>query len=158
MTVTPLPSTWSNTCVSEADSDPGVLRAALIHVVAGVLIDSGGRVLLAQRPPGKSLEGMWEFPGGKCEPGESPGQALVRELREELGIEAEPAADLLIRVPWRHGDKRLQLDALHVVRWQGTPSSCEGQALQWVHPHRFDHAELTPADRPILEHVHRTMR
>ena len=144
--------------MSESDTGTTVVRAALIHVVAGVLIDPAGRVLLAQRPAGKYLEGMWEFPGGKCEPGESPGQALVRELREELGIEAEPAADPLIRVPWQYGDKRLQLDALHVVRWRGTPSSCEGQALQWAHPHRFDHAELTPADRPILEHVHRKMR
>jgi 8-oxo-dGTP diphosphatase len=137
--------------------DGDIVEETTIHVVAGVLIDTSGRVLLAQRPAGKHLAGMWEFPGGKLEPGEGLHQALVRELREELGIEAEPA-DLLLRVPWRHGDRCLQLDALHVVRWQGTPSSCEGQALQWVQPHRFDHAELAPADRPILEHVHRTMR
>jgi 8-oxo-dGTP diphosphatase len=144
--------------VSDALSESGVVEAAVIHVVAGVLLDASGRVLLAQRPEGKHLEGLWEFPGGKCEPGESPEQALVRELREELGIESEPATNPLIRVPWQYGSKRLQLDAMHVVRWQGTPSSCEGQALQWVYPHRFDHAELTPADRPILEHVHRVMR
>jgi len=139
------------------EAGAAVVEATVIHVVAGVLLDAEGRVLLAQRPAGKHLEGMWEFPGGKCEPGESLQQALVRELREELGIEAEPAMDLLVQVPWEYGSKRLQLDALHVVRWQGTPSSCEGQALQWVHPHRFDRAELTPADRPIPEHVHREL-
>ncbi len=125
-----------------------------MHVAAGVLIDSTGRILLAQRPPGKHLAGLWEFPGGKCEAGEDAAQALVRELREELGIEAEPA-ERLIRVPWRYGDRRLLLDALRVARWRGEPVACEGQVLRWIDPGHCEHDTLSPADRPILEHVRR---
>jgi 8-oxo-dGTP diphosphatase len=143
--------------VSDEASGAAADGARIIRVAAGVLIDTSGRVLLAQRPPGKHLAGMWEFPGGKCETDEDAPQALVRELREELGIEAEPA-DFLIRVPWRYGEKHLQLDALRVIRWHGTPSSCEGQALRWIEPGLCDRRELAPADRPILQHVHRTMR
>jgi 8-oxo-dGTP diphosphatase len=120
-----------------------------IHVVAGVLIDEQGRVLLAQRPPGKSLEGLWEFPGGKAEPGESAAQALARELHEELGIHAE-LGEVLTRFPWRYGDKQLDLETLRVTRWDGEPRSCEGQALQWVDARTFDREQLTPADRPIM--------
>ena len=77
-----------------------------MHVVAGVLVDASGRILIAQRPPGKHLAGMWEFPGGKLEPGESAEAALVRELDEELGIAVDRAAfEALIRVPWRYGDR-----------------------------------------------------
>jgi 8-oxo-dGTP diphosphatase len=120
-----------------------------MHVMAGVMIDAGGRVLLAQRPPGKHLAGLWELPGGKLEMGEAPADGLVRELREELGVEAE-IADPLIQVPWRYGERSLLLDAWTVRRWQGDPMSLEGQALQWCEPGQVDPAMLSPADRPIL--------
>lgn len=124
--------------------------AAPLHVMAGVLRDPAGRVLLAQRPPGKHLAGLWEFPGGKLEADETPQAGLVRELREELGIEAG-RGEPLIRVPWRYGERGLLLDAWQVADWQGTPSSLEGQALQWCAPTEIDPALLAPADRAILQ-------
>jgi 8-oxo-dGTP diphosphatase len=120
-----------------------------MHVVAGVLTDAAGRILLAERPPGKHLAGMWEFPGGKLDDGEGAFDALRRELREELGIEtidAEPA----IRIPWRYGERRMLLDTWRVGRWHGEPVSLEGQALAWRLPATIDPATLAPADRPIL--------
>jgi 8-oxo-dGTP diphosphatase len=125
---------------------------AMLHVMAGVLRDAQGRVLLAQRPPGKHLAGMWEFPGGKLEPGESPELALVRELREELAIDVRPQEGApLIRIPWRYGERGLLLDAWLFTHWQGMPQSLEGQALQWRMPWEIDLATLAPADRPILQ-------
>lgn len=124
----------------------------MILVAAGVLVNEHARILLAQRPPGKHLAGLWEFPGGKCEAGESMSRALVRELREELGIEAE-TGDLLISVPWNYSGKRIRLDALHVTQWRGVPESCEGQALRWSDPWLLSPDELAPADWPILERV-----
>ncbi|MBM7130103.1 Nudix family hydrolase [Dyella mobilis] len=123
-----------------------------MHVMAGVLRNAQGEVLLAQRPEGKHLAGSWEFPGGKLEPGEHPSQALARELREELGIQVDPADGApLIRVPWRYGERGLLLDAWQFTRWQGLPVSLEGQALQWLRPSEVDLAMLAPADRPILQ-------
>lgn len=121
----------------------------MMHVMAGVLLDPAGRVLLAQRPPGKHLAGCWEFPGGKLEPGESPADGLVRELREELGILAV-AGSALVQVPWRYGERALLLDAWTVRQWQGEPASLEGQALRWQMPAQVDPAALAPADRQIL--------
>lgn len=123
---------------------------AVTHVMAGLLLDESGRVLLAQRPAGKHLAGFWEFPGGKLEPGEAPLAALARELREELGIivlHAEP----LTCVPWCYDERELLLDAWCVERWDGAPQSLEGQALQWLMPARIEPALLTPADGPILQ-------
>jgi len=123
-----------------------------MHVMAGVLRDARGRVLLAQRPEGKSFAGLWEFPGGKLDPGETPQRALARELHEELGIHVESRDGTpLIRIPWRYGTRGLLLDAWQFERWQGTPASLEGQALQWAVPGDVDPAMLTPADRPILQ-------
>lgn len=128
------------------------VSAPAMHVMAGVLRDASGRVLLAQRPPGKHLAGLWEFPGGKLEPGESPVAGLARELREELGVEA--AADRpLIRIPWRYGERSLLLDAWTVRQWQGEPASLEGQALRWCDPADVDLSSLAPADRFILRAV-----
>ena len=120
-----------------------------MHVMAGVMLDPQGRVLLAQRPPGKHLAGLWEFPGGKLEAGETPVDGLVRELREELGVEASVEGPL-IRVPWRYGERSLMLDARIVRRWQGEPASLDGQALRWADPAAVDLDLLTPADRHIL--------
>ncbi|MEI7036135.1 (deoxy)nucleoside triphosphate pyrophosphohydrolase [Fulvimonas yonginensis] len=122
-----------------------------LHVMAGVLRDAAGRVLLAQRPPGKHLAGMWEFPGGKLEPGESPADGLARELHEELDIRVQAAsATPLVRVPWSYGERALLLDAWRIDRWQGTPRSVEGQALQWRQPCDIEAGTLAPADRAIL--------
>lgn len=119
-----------------------------IHVVAGVIRDARGRILLARRTEGRDLAGLWEFPGGKVEPGESPEAALVRELREELGIGAG-AGDALIRVPQQYPDKRLVLDVRH-VQFTGTPKGLDGQALVWAPPHKLASYPMPPADRPVV--------
>ncbi|MBT2118824.1 Nudix family hydrolase [Dyella sp. LX-66] len=121
-----------------------------MHVMAGVLVDPAGRVLLAQRPPGKHLAGAWEFPGGKLEPGEAAGDGLARELAEELGIAISPG-EPLTRVPWAYGAKRLLLDAWVVRRWDSEPRPLEHTALQWADPDAVDLALLAPADRAILQ-------
>ncbi len=131
-------------------SAPSAPGPGVLHVVAGLLRDPRGRVLLAQRPPGKHLAGLWEFPGGKLEPGELPLAALTRELREELGIELLEAAPFMC-VPWRYGERSLQLDAWQVIQWKGEPLSLEGQALLWQWPAAIDPGVLAPADRPILQ-------
>lgn len=122
-----------------------VAQSTPIHVVAGVLRDPAGRVLLAQRPPGKDLAGHWEFPGGKVEVGESPAAALTRELGEELGIRAIPGRRR-IRVP--HG--RIVLDVYDIARFDGIPQSREGQSLIWLDPAEVDRRHLPEADRPVL--------
>lgn len=122
----------------------------VMHVMAAVMHDGDGRVLLAQRPAGKHLAGMWEFPGGKREPGETPLAALARELHEELGITLQ-RAEPLIRVPCHYVERELLLDTWQTEQWEGTPQSLEGQALQWLLPAQVDPAILTPADRAILQ-------
>lgn len=123
-----------------------------MHVMAGALLDATGRVLLAQRPPGKHLAGAWEFPGGKLEPGERPLDGLARELREELGVVIDAAAAVpLARVPWRHDERELLLDAWCVTRWQGTPASLDNQALRWCLPGEVEPDALALADRVILQ-------
>jgi 8-oxo-dGTP diphosphatase len=120
-----------------------------LHVVAGVLRDTLGRVLLAQRPAGREDAGCWEFPGGKLEAGESARSALSRELREELGIEIiDPAP--LIRVPQAQPHRLLWLEALAVSSWRGEPRALDGQALRWQSPDAINPVELPAADRPIL--------
>jgi 8-oxo-dGTP diphosphatase len=128
-----------------------------MHVMAGVLLDVQGRMLLAQRPAGKHLAGAWEFPGGKLEVGESPLEALKRELLEELGITLLEAR-ALIRVPWRYGERALLLDAWRIERWEGVPQSLEGQALQWVDADQVEPSILAPADRPVLRALLSTLR
>ena len=122
---------------------------ASIHVVAGVLHDDRGRVLIAQRPPGKHLAGLWEFPGGKCEAGEAPVDALARELREELGIVVESARPL-IAIPYRYPEQDVLLDVWHVAAWSGRPHPHEGQALAWIDVSDLDRVPMPPADRPAI--------
>ncbi|HEX7129478.1 MAG TPA: 8-oxo-dGTP diphosphatase MutT [Rhodanobacteraceae bacterium] len=119
------------------------------EVAAGVLTDARGRVLLMQRLPGKHLAGLWEFPGGKLEPGETVGRALVRELREELGIEARAFAPL-ISLPWRYPEKSVRLHVLRVTAWEGDPHAREGHPLRWVPVEDMVPAQMPAADRPIV--------
>jgi 8-oxo-dGTP diphosphatase len=120
-----------------------------IEVVAAAITDARGRVLLARRTEGRDLAGQWEFPGGKREPGESPEQALVRELREELGIEVTIGPPV-IAVAQQYPHKRLRLDVRRVTRWRGTPRGHEGQALAWVPRDKLPAYAMPPADRPVV--------
>jgi mutator protein MutT len=121
-----------------------------IHVVAAVLIDRRGRILIAQRPAGKHLAGSWEFPGGKLEPGETRTAALARELSEELGvaIEQHPRPLLRLRHVYPYGE--VLLDVWVVRRYRGEPRGLDGQALRWCSRRELPQAELLPADRPIV--------
>jgi 8-oxo-dGTP diphosphatase len=121
----------------------------MIHVLAGALFDEQGRVLIAQRPPGKHMAGGWEFPGGKLEPSEQPLHGLIRELREELGVEVIEAEPL---IAYEHGysDRRVLLDLWLVTRFHGEPRSVEGQPLQWVTLDELETVGLLEADRPMI--------
>ena len=131
-------------------SDPDRSRhEKQIHVVAGVIADARGRILLARRTAGRDLAGLWEFPGGKVDPGETPEEALVRELREELGIEAR-VGDPVIEVPQRYPHKRLRLDVRHVASWTGSVKGLDSQALAWVPPHKLASYAMPDADRPVV--------
>ena len=122
-----------------------------VHVVAGVIQDARGRILLARRTEGRDLAGLWEFPGGKVDPGETPEQALVRELEEELGIET--AASCLAPIAFAsHGyDKfHLLMPVFACRKWAGTPQPREGQALKWVKPAELSRYPMPPADVPLV--------
>jgi 8-oxo-dGTP diphosphatase len=121
----------------------------LIEVVAGVVTDARGRILLARRTEGRDLAGLWEFPGGKREPGETPEEALARELQEELGIVAT-VGPRVIAVPHRYPHKRLQLDVRRIASWQGTLKGLDGQALAWVPPGKLASYAMPGADRPVV--------
>jgi 8-oxo-dGTP diphosphatase len=120
-----------------------------IDVIAAAITDARGRVLLARRTEGRDLAGLWEFPGGKREPGESPETALVRELHEELGIQVQVGAPV-IAVAQQYPNKRLRLDVRRVTQWQGTPRGQEGQALAWVPQEKLGAYAMPPADRPVV--------
>ncbi len=120
-------------------------------VVAAALIDAQGRVFVQQRPPGKAMAGLWEFPGGKMEPGESPEAALIRELREELGIGTQEAC----LAPATFSTGMLPtgplLLLLYVCRkWQGTIRPTEASAVQWLRPPQLFGLDMPPADRPLV--------
>ena len=113
------------------------------------MIDAAGRVLIAQRPPGKHMAGGWEFPGGKLEPGEDRREGLARELREELGIEIAPPRPLL-RVRHAYPDREVLLDVWVVRHYSGEPRGLDGQALRWCTQNELPMASLLPADKPIV--------
>lgn len=123
----------------------------LLLVAAAALIDPDGRVLLAQRPPGKSLAGLWEFPGGKVEPGESPEACLIRELHEELGIDtwASCLAPLTF-ASHAYEEFHLLMPLFACRKWQGIAQSREGQALQWVRARDLSSYDMPPADKPLI--------
>lgn len=123
----------------------------LLHAVAVALIDPDGRILVQQRPPGKVMAGYWEFPGGKIDPGESPEQALIRELNEELGISVSASC----LAPAAFASERL--DDCHLVlllfvcrKWEGMPTALEATALKWLRPVDLHAVTMLPADRPLI--------
>ena len=125
------------------------MKTVLVSAVA--LIDADGRVLIAQRPEGKSMAGLWEFPGGKVEPDETPEDALIRELQEELGIDtwASCLAPLTF-ASHTYDDFHLLMPLFACRKWEGTPRSIEGQALKWVHARDLKDYPMPPADIPLI--------
>ncbi len=125
-----------------------------VLVAACALVDADGRVLLAQRPPGKSMAGLWEFPGGKVEPGERPEETLIRELREELGIAvSEPCLAPLTFASHVYPDFHLLMPLYVCRRWEGIARPLEGQELTWVKPNRLRDYPMPPADEPLVAHL-----
>lgn len=125
------------------------MKIVLVSAVA--LIDVDGRVLLAQRPPGKSLAGLWEFPGGKVEPGESPEAALIRELKEELGIDTwKSCLAPLTFASHAYDEFHLLMPLFACRKWEGTPHPQEGQVLKWVRAADLRNYPMPPADLPLI--------
>ena len=123
----------------------------LLLVAAVALIDPDGRVLLAQRPAGKQLAGLWEFPGFMVEPGERPEAALIRELREELGIEvSESCLAPFVFASHAYDDFHLLMPLFACRRWSGVPQGREGQALAWVPARKLTDYPMPPADLPLV--------
>jgi 8-oxo-dGTP diphosphatase len=122
----------------------------MMLVVAAALYDARGRVLIAQRPQGKHQAGRWEFPGGKVAPGESERAALVRELREELGIEVTVSRPFM-RLKYSYPDRSVELSMWIIERFAGTARGLDGQLLRWVAPEDLGHEDLLEADRPFVE-------
>ncbi|WP_292287109.1 8-oxo-dGTP diphosphatase MutT [Marivita sp.] len=125
------------------------MKIVLVSAVA--LIDPDGRILLAQRPEGKSMAGLWEFPGGKVEPGETPEHALIRELHEELGIDTwQSCLAPLTFASHGYADFHLLMPLFACRKWNGVPESREGQALKWVRANRLREYPMPPADIPLI--------
>ena len=126
----------------------------LVLVAACALVDADGRVLLAQRPPGKTMAGLWEFPGGKVESGERPEDSLIRELKEELGIVVREACLApLTFASHAYPDFHLLMPLFVCRRWDGTVMPREGQRLAWVRPNRLREYPMPPADEPLIAHL-----
>jgi 8-oxo-dGTP diphosphatase len=126
----------------------------LVLVAACALIDADGRVLLAERPAGRSMAGLWEFPGGKVEAGERPEQTLIRELAEELGIDVEEACLApLTFASHSYADFHLLMPLYVCRRWHGIVVPREGQKLAWVRPNRLRDYAMPPADVPMIAHL-----
>ena len=126
----------------------------LLLVVAAALVDIDGRVLLAQRPRGKQLEGLWEFPGGKIDAHERPEEALIRELREELGIAVKaPCLAPLTFASHAYEDFHLLMPLYVCRKWEGFVQPLDGQTLRWVRPKDLRAYPMPPADGPLIPHL-----
>ena len=121
-----------------------------LRVVAAALYDASGRVLIAERPPGKHMAGRWEFPGGKVQANESEREALARELHEELGVRLL-AAEPVMRLTHDYPDRSVELSLWVVERYRGRPRALDGQQLRWVPPERLQAEDILEADRPFIE-------
>jgi 8-oxo-dGTP diphosphatase len=123
-------------------------------VAACALIDASGRVLLAERPAGKTMAGLWEFPGGKVEAGERPEETLIREMKEELGIVIrEPCLAPLTFASHAYPDFHLLMPLYVCRRWEGIVQAQEGQRLAWVRPNKLRDYKMPPADEPLVAHL-----
>ena len=130
------------------------MSAKVVLVAACALIDTDGRVLIAQRPEGKSMAGLWEFPGGKVDPGERPEDALIRELKEELGIVVNEACLApLTFASHSYEDFHLLMPLYVCRRWEGMVTARESQKLAWVRPNRLREYPMPPADVPLISHL-----
>ncbi len=126
----------------------------LVLVAACALVDPDARVLIAQRPTGKPMAGLWEFPGGKIETGERPEQTLIRELKEELGIVVDAACLApLTFASHAYPDFHLLMPLYICRRWEGTVRALEGQKVTWVRPNRLRDYPMPPADEPLISHL-----
>jgi 8-oxo-dGTP diphosphatase len=126
----------------------------LLVVVACALIDADNRILLSERPAGKALAGLWEFPGGKLDKGETPEAALIRELREELGIETQaPCLAPLTFASHSYADFHLLMPLYVCRRYEGIPQGREGQRLKWVRASQLRDYPMPPADEPLIAHL-----
>lgn len=125
------------------------MKTLLVSAVA--LVDADGRVLLAQRPEGKAMAGLWEFPGGKVEAGETPEAALIRELQEELGVDTwQSCLAPLTFASHAYDDFHLLMPLFICRKWQGIPQPREGQVLKWVRPNDLRSYPMPPADIPLI--------
>ena len=130
------------------------MSTKVVLVAACALIDADGRVLIAERPAGKPMAGLWEFPGGKVDAGERPEDALIRELQEELGIVVnESCLAPLTFASHAYTEFHLLMPLYVCRRWQGTVSPREGQKLAWVRPNRLKDYPMPPADVPLISHL-----
>ncbi len=132
-------------------TEPAPRNHPTLLVVACALVDSDGRVLLSQRPEGKALAGLWEFPGGKVEPGETPEEAVIRELEEELGIQTQiPCLAPLTFASHTYETFHLLMPLYICRRFEGTAVGREGQAIKWVRPKALRDYPMPPADEPLI--------
>ena len=130
------------------------MSAKVVLVAACAMIDADGRVLLAERPEGKTMAGLWEFPGGKVEPGEQPEQTLIRELNEELDVVVnESCLAPLTFASHAYPDFHLLMPLYVCRRWKGIVRAREGQRLVWVRPNRLKDYKMPPADEPLIAHL-----
>ena len=137
--------------MSTSTAATGADPKTILLVAAVALIDADGRVLLAERPAGKHLAGMWEFPGGKVTPGETPEAALIRELGEELGIDVhESCLAPFTFASHAYPDFHLLMPLYVCRKWSGIVTAREGQRLKWVRPVRLGDYEMPPADKPLV--------
>ena len=143
------PSEGEDGCFAAAAPLP--VGLPIITVVAVALLDADNRILLGQRPPGKTMAGLWEFPGGKIEAGETPEAALVRELYEELGVDIRASCLAPLAFASHSYEKFHLLMPLYVCRqWRGKVTTKEGQQLAWVRPERLRDYSMPPADEPLI--------
>lgn len=134
---------------------PKIRKGHWIPVVAGFL-RKDGKILVGQRPENNSLAGQWEFPGGKIESGETPEQALARELDEELGIEAE-VGDLKLACTHSYGDVGILILFYEILYWKGEPRAKHHMMLEWIHPEELKHRNIPEANRKILNRIYKAL-